>query len=220
MKASIQFPDIHQTYEDGLLAVGGTLDVATLFEAYKRGIFPWPQVGYPMLWFSPEKRGVIDFSDLHIPRSLEKLQKKKEYVFTINQNFEQVIEACQTQPRKNQHGTWIVPELKTAYLKFHQAGYAHSVECWKGSTLVGGIYGVFVEGVFSGESMFHLLPNVSKLAFLYLMQHLQNRGLDWMDIQMVTPVTENLGGKYILREEFLKRVQKSQQKWQKQNLGF
>ena len=77
MKASIQFPDIHQTYEDGLLAVGGTLDVATLFEAYKRGIFPWPQVGYPMLWFSPEKRGVIDFSDLHIPRSLEKLQKKK-----------------------------------------------------------------------------------------------------------------------------------------------
>ncbi len=220
MKSSIQFPDIHLTYEDGLLAVGGSLDVATLFEAYKRGIFPWPQVGYPMLWFSPEKRGVLDFSDLHVPRSLEKQQKQQEYTFTIDQNFEQVIEACQSQPRKNQSGTWIVPELKKAYVNFHQAGFAHSVECWKDSVLVGGIYGVFVEGVFSGESMFHRLPNVSKLAFLFLVQHLEARGLKWMDIQMVSPVTENLGGKYISRDKFLNRIQTSQKKWQVQNFSF
>ena len=150
------------TFEDGLIAVGGTLDVATLFHAYKKGIFPWPQVGYPMLWFSPEKRGVIDFSELHIPRSLAKLQTRGEYTFTLDQSFEQVIDACQRQPRKSQPGTWIVPELKSAYIRFHEAGFAHSVECWKGEQLVGGIYGVFVEGIFSGESMFHELPNVSK----------------------------------------------------------
>ncbi len=220
MKSSVQFPEVHKTYEDGLLAVGGTLDVATLFHAYKRGIFPWPQVGYPMLWFSPEKRGVVDFADLHVSRSLEKLQKKQEYSFTMNQSFEQVIEACQTQLRKNQNGTWIVPELKSAYMKFHEAGFAHSIECWKDSTLVGGIYGVFVEGVFSGESMFHRLPNVSKLAFLFLVQHLQSRGLEWMDIQMVTPVTENLGGKYISRDDFLKRLHVNQQQWQIQKIDF
>ena len=173
-----------------------------------------------MLWFSPEKRGVIDFSDLHVSRSLEKEQKRQEYTFTLDKNFEQVIEACQSQPRKNQQGTWIVPELKNAYVKFHEAGYAHSVECWRGGDLVGGIYGVFVEGVFSGESMFHELPNVSKLAFLFLVKHLQSRGLDWMDIQMITPVTENLGGKYISREEFLQRIEKSQHRWQKQQILF
>lgn len=220
LKPSIAFPDVHITQEEGLIAVGGTLDVPTLFHAYKKGIFPWPQVGYPMLWFSPEKRGVIDFSELHISRSLEKQIKRDEYTFTVNQNFERVIEACQRQPRKNQQGTWILPELRKAYIKFHQAGFAHSVECWRGTELVGGIYGVFVEGVFSGESMFHEIPNTSKLSFLHLVKHLQNRQVEWMDIQMVTSVTENLGGKYISRDEFLSRLQKTQKKWKDTKILF
>ncbi len=220
LKPSIAFPEAYNTQEEGLIAVGGTLDVPTLYHAYKKGIFPWPQEGYPMLWFSPEKRGVIDFSELHISRSLEKQMNRHEYKFTVNQNFARVIDACQKQPRKNQHGTWILPELRKAYIQFHQAGFAHSVECWKGSELVGGIYGVFVEGVFSGESMFHEIPNTSKLSFLHLVKHLQDRQVEWMDIQMVTPVTENLGGKYISRENFLSRLQETQKNWKQTKVLF
>jgi leucyl/phenylalanyl-tRNA--protein transferase len=214
LKPSIEFPDPQITLEEGLIAVGGILDVPTLFHAYRKGIFPWPQVGYPMLWFSPEKRGVVDFAELHISRSLEKEERRQIYHFTMNQDFKQVIDQCQKQPRKFQHGTWIVPELKKAYVRFHEAGFAHSVECWKGDELVGGIYGVYVEGVFSGESMFHLRPNTSKLAFLHLVRHLQSLGLGWMDIQMITPVTKHLGGRYISRKDFLMRLQETQVKWQ------
>lgn len=196
---------------EGLVAVGGRLDLGTLFQAYYHGIFPWPQEGLPLLWFSPDPRGVLFFDDFHLSDRLEREWKKKasEYEFTFNKAFERVVTECQTQYRPGQEGTWILPELKRAYIEFHRAGFAHSVECWRGDQLVGGLYGVLVQGVFSGESMFHKENNTSKWCLLQTVKRLRELGLSWMDTQMVTPVVASLGGKEIPRTEYLKLVKAS-----------
>jgi leucyl/phenylalanyl-tRNA--protein transferase len=206
---SVKFPDpwLLPVESDGLIYIGGNLAVDTLVQAYSLGIFPWPlEEAYPLFWFCPEPRGVIDFSELHVPRSLQKLRRKKEYRITFNQAFSRVMEECAKQPRPGQEGTWIVPTLLPAYEEFHKEGYAHSVEVWRGDSLVGGLYGVCVKGVFSGESMFHLEPNTSKIALIEMAEKLRSLGLEWMDIQMITPVTENVGGHYITRRDFLARL--------------
>jgi leucyl/phenylalanyl-tRNA---protein transferase len=213
--SQVKFPDpwILPEESDGLLYIGGNLQPETLLQAYSMGIFPWPlEEIYPLFWFCPEPRGVLDFKDLHIPRSLEKLRKKGVYRFTFNQAFRQVMEECAQQPRRGQEGTWIIPPMLPAYEDFHREGYAHSIECWKESELVGGLYGVYVKGVFSGESMFHREPNASKLCLVALVERLRSAGLQWMDIQMLTPVTEQLGGHYISRRDFLMRLREEHRK--------
>ena len=207
---NVHFPDpwILSEESDGLLYIGGNLDPDTLLRAYGAGIFPWPlEEEYPLFWFCPQPRGVLDFDRLHIPKSVEKIRKKYIYSFTFNKAFTQVVEACAKQPRPGQNGTWIVPNMLPSYEKFHKLGYAHSIECWQGDRLVGGLYGVCVKGVFSGESMFHLEANTSKLCLVEMALKLKSLGLQWMDIQMLTPVTEALGGTYISRKEFLVRLQ-------------
>jgi leucyl/phenylalanyl-tRNA--protein transferase len=211
----VKFPDpsILPEDSDGLVYVGGNLKVETLVQAYSMGIFPWPlEEIYPLFWFCPETRGVVDFNDLHIPKSLAKLRKKNTYRFTFNQAFRRVMEECSKQPRPGQDGTWIIPSMLPAYQKFHEEGYAHSIECWKGDELVGGLYGVFVKGIFSGESMFHREPNTSKLCLVEMALKLKSLGLQWMDIQMITPVTEQLGGHYISRRDFLLRLKQEHAK--------
>lgn len=203
------FPDPRNTDETGIVAAGGELSLEMLWDAYYHGIFPWPHEGFPLLWFSPEERGILEFKDLHVPQSLKKFRKKSKYLFTHNEAFEDVIGFCAFVPRKGQKGTWITTPIKKAYYKFHKAGYAHSFECWDGDNLIGGLYGVLVDGVFSGESMFGLKPNVSKLCLIQVVDYLKKMGLEWMDIQMVTPVTKLLGGKYIKRNDFLKKIKKS-----------
>jgi leucyl/phenylalanyl-tRNA--protein transferase len=219
--ARIRFPDPRATGSDGLLHVGGALTVDNLVEAYRSGIFPWPQEGLPILWFSPVKRGVLDFSEVHWPRSFLREVRANDAKrrcldpshlnVTFDQDFRSVIEACATVPRKIQDsnvaaGTWILSEMQEAYLQMYLAGFAHSVECWRGGELVGGLYGVYVDGVFSGESMFHRLSGASKICLYYLIEQLRSMGMSWIDIQMVTPVLETFGGKYISRDEFLARV--------------
>jgi leucyl/phenylalanyl-tRNA--protein transferase len=196
--------------EEGLVDVSDNISVERLLEAYSFGIFPWPQEGFPILWFSPKERGVLEFKDLHVPKSLAKWRKRNsELTLTWNQAFVDVISACARVPRPGQSGTWITSKLKAAYVDFHHAGYAHSLECWRENELVGGIYGVYVAGVFCGESMFHREANVSKLCMVQLVKALKSMGLKWMDIQMLTPVTEALGGKLIARKEFLSWLAKS-----------
>jgi leucyl/phenylalanyl-tRNA--protein transferase len=209
MREAIRFPDPRVAGDDGLLCVGGDLRVETLVEAYSNGIFPWPQEGLPLLWFSPARRGVLDFDELHWPKRFLQELKNKSFTITFNQAFGQVIKACATTPRVHEAGTWILPPMEQGYLRFHEAGYAHSVECWKDGQLVGGLYGVYVGGVFSGESMFHHVSGASKRCLYAMTEKLKAAGLKWMDIQMVTPVTESFGGKYISREEFLKRIETS-----------
>jgi len=205
---SFEFPDPRQSTSEGLVAVGGRLSPDMLLAAYRKGIFPWPQDDMPMLWFSPDPRGVIDFSEVHIPRSLEKFRRKvsDSWTFTVNKSFRAVMDECGKQKRPGQAGTWIIPSMPPAYQRLHAQGYALSVECWENDELIGGIYGVDLGYYFSGESMFFKRTNASKLSLLYLMDHLKTRGLTWMDVQMVTPVIESLGGKYISREQFLHRI--------------
>lgn len=129
---AFEFPDPRQSTPEGLVAVGGRLDPATLLAAYRKGIFPWPQDGMPMLWFSPDPRGVIDFDELRLPRSLEKFTRKVMglWRFSVNESFTGVMRACQEQARPGQSGTWIIPTMPPAYERLHAQGHALSVECW------------------------------------------------------------------------------------------
>jgi leucyl/phenylalanyl-tRNA--protein transferase len=212
-RSSIDFPDPRQTLAEGIVAVGGQLDVDTLYTAYHMGIFPWPQEGYPLLWFSPERRGILEFKDFKVPRSLQKFYRQNpQFQFSVNKDFRQVIEECAKQPRPGQFGTWILPAMKKGYVDFHDAGFAMSVEVFENNTLVGGIYGVLIEGIFSAESMFYKKSNASKLALWHLVDILQKMNHQWMDIQMVTPITEAFGGKYVEREVFLQMLKEVHQK--------
>lgn len=188
---------------EGVVALGRDLKVETLVDAYSHGIFPWPHPGYPMLWFCPAERGIIEFKDVHVPASLQKFMRKMNWTFTLNKDFGAVIRACQEQVRPGQNGTWISPRMIKAYEDLHRAGIAISGEVWDGEELVGGIYGVWLNGIFSGESMFFRKSNASKVALLKMIDWLRGQGVNWIDIQMLTTVTEQLGGRYVSRKEFL-----------------
>ena len=202
----VHFPDPSNATPEGIVAVGGQPDPELLAEAYAGGIFPWPVEGYPLLWFSPPERGVLFFDELHIPRSLAREQRRGRFGFTIDRAFERVIAACAASSRAEGEGTWITQEMRRGYVEFHKAGRAHSIEVWEGEELVGGLYGVDAGGAFAGESMFYLRPNASKLALLFLVGHLKARGLDWLDIQVLTPHMRALGARLISRDEFLQRL--------------
>ncbi|HEX6085905.1 MAG TPA: leucyl/phenylalanyl-tRNA--protein transferase [Thermoanaerobaculia bacterium] len=205
------FPDPRYARSD-VVALGEDLRVQTLREAYRKGIFPWPHDEVPLPWFSPRRRAVIFFDELHVGRSLRKAQKRAPYTFTIDCDFRAVIEACAVSERPDQDGTWIAPEIIDAYTRFHAAGDVHSVEAWQDGTLVGGLYGVDAGGVFTGESMFHRRPDASKLALLFLIEHLQSRGATFVDCQVMTPHMEALGAREIPRGKFLDLLAEAQAK--------
>jgi leucyl/phenylalanyl-tRNA--protein transferase len=198
-------------YARDVVSFGDELTLENLQKAYMRGIFPWHMEGVPLPWYCPDPRAILRFKDLHIPKSLEKEQKKGRYTFTIDQAFTQVITECSHAPRTGQKGTWITHEFIDAYAQLHAAGVAHSVEVWnEESEIVGGLYGVDAGGVFCGESMFHKAPNTSKLALLYLIEHLKSSGSTWLDAQVMTPHMRTLGAKEISRREFLRRLKETQ----------
>lgn len=200
------FPHPEMTLAEGILDISDDLRVERLLEAYSFGIFPWPHEDMPTIWYSPEERGILEFNKFHIPTSLAKFISKSNWTYSFDKNFVDVVKACSEQPRKGQNGTWITKKMLKAYIDFHKAGYAHSVEVWDGEELVGGLYGVYVGGIFCGESMFHRETNASKCALVRLVQFLRESGLEWMDIQMVTPLSSAFGGRYIPRREFLRRL--------------
>ncbi len=204
MKRKIVFPPIEEADEDGLVAVGGDLEVDTLITAYRQGIFPWPiSVELPLAWFSPDPRGVIFIQEIHIPKSFEKFLKKNPFTVTFNQRMKEVILECARVQRKNQPGTWITPDIIKGYEKLFQANLAYSVEVWKEEELVGGLYGVSMGEFCSGESMFMKEDNASKFALWSLLMLLKSKGIRFLDTQMVTSAVEQFGGKYIGRSEFL-----------------
>lgn len=203
-----RFPDpLNLPPDETVVAIGGDLQPESLLLAYRHGIFPWPDPSFvDMIWACPPQRGILAFSELHLPRSLSRARRTSGYTFTFDRAFDLVIAACAAMPRPDQDGTWITKNMLRAYSRFHKLGHAHSIEAWHAGELVGGLYGVDVDGAFAGESMFYLKPNASKLALLHLVDHLKGRGLDWMDIQMVTPHMAALGARAIPRAEFLKRL--------------
>ena len=195
-------------HRDDIVAVGGNLEPATLVHAYRNGIFPWPAEGLPLLWFCPRERAVLDFDGLHVNRSVRRA-RRRAFRCTIDAAFPAVIDACADMYRPGQNGTWITPEIRTAYTRLHRLGVAHSAEVWRDDVLVGGVYGVDVDGAFAAESMFYRQPNASKLALLHLIDHLRSRGLDWIDVQTLTPHMGRLGAELVPRDEFLARLQRT-----------
>ncbi|MGI8638373.1 MAG: leucyl/phenylalanyl-tRNA--protein transferase [Pyrinomonadaceae bacterium] len=205
----VLFGDYYYNARD-IIGFGGELTVENLRNAYRNGIFPWHIDGLPLPWFCPKKRAILEFEELHVPRTLRKERRKTDFTFTIDKNFRQVIENCAKTRRSGESGTWITKNFIELYTKFHEAGNAHSVEVWDGETLVGGLYGVDAVGVFCGESMFHLASNASKLALLFLIEHLKERGATWLDTQVMTPHFEILGAKEIDRIDFLNKLTDTQ----------
>jgi leucyl/phenylalanyl-tRNA--protein transferase len=199
----IRFPPADNALPDGLVAIGGALTSARLLAAYRAGIFPWS--ANPVTWWSPDPRAIIELNAFHVPRTLAKLARRKPFRVTRDWAFRAVMEGCAA-PGPGRAETWITPEFLRAYMGLHEEGHAHSVECWSGDELAGGIYGVAVNGLFAGESMFHRAANASKLALLHLLEHLRNRGFTLFDIQMLTPATRQFGAIEISRPEYLNRL--------------
>jgi leucyl/phenylalanyl-tRNA--protein transferase len=203
------FPDPRYAPSD-VVALGEDLRVDTLREAYRKGIFPWPHDDVPLPWFSPRRRAVIVFDELHVGRSLRRSAKRGRLTYTIDRDFSSVIRACAAAERPEQDGTWIGANIIAAYTRLHRAGDAHSVEVWEGDALAGGLYGVDAGGVFTGESMFHIRSDASKLALLFLIDHLRARGATFLDCQVMTPHMEMLGAREISRGRFLDLLAEAQ----------
>ncbi|MEM1244123.1 MAG: leucyl/phenylalanyl-tRNA--protein transferase [Pseudomonadota bacterium] len=203
------FPDPNTAMLDpnGLLAIGGDLSWQRLLLAYKNGIFPWFSKGEPILWWSPAPRMVLNLADLKISRSLKKSLANKQFQVSFNQTFEQVIQAC-AKPRKASQDTWITEEMIHAYIELHQRGHAMSVETWYQGNLVGGLYGVCVNRVFCGESMFSSMTDASKIALVHLVKKLKKQNYKLIDCQLYSPHLASLGAKEIRREVFLRLLRK------------
>lgn len=208
--SAVEFPDPYSETLEGVIAIGGKLSVENLVKSYSLGIFPWPHRGFPLLWFCPDERGVLDFKDLYLPTSFKKWLRKNtdNYKITINKAFDQVIKECRLQIRSGQQGTWITSAIEKTYTEMFFAGYAISVEVWNinKNQLVGGIYGVQSVRYFSCESMFFKESNCSKLALVAMVEYLASIGFTWMDIQMVSDVSQQFGGKLIPKKSFLQRI--------------
>jgi len=203
------FPDPRSARGD-IIAIGDDLSVETLREAYRHGIFPWPHDKLPLPWFSPRRRAVIFFDELHIGRTLRRSMRRAQFTFTIDKAFDSVIRACASTPRAEGEGTWIGPEIIRAYSRLHLEGDAHSVEAWEGNALVGGLYGIDAGGLFTGESMFHHRPEASKVALLHLIDHMRERGATLLDCQIMTPHVRALGAREIPRAQFLDLLAETQ----------
>lgn len=205
----LRFPPVERAHESGLLAVGGDLSVERLLLAYGSGIFPWPEEDSPILWWAPPARAVIEPQRLHVGRSLRKWVRRGEFSVRADFDFAAVIRACAGTPRRGQRGTWILPEMIDAYIRLHEAGYAHSIEAYRDGVLCGGLYGVSLGGCFFGESMFSRVDNASKVAFVVLAEQLCAWGFDLIDAQVQNDHLERFGVYTLPRAEFMIRLRKS-----------
>lgn len=206
LSQALLFPPAAAAEANGLLAVGGDLSPERLLLAYSSGIFPWFSPGDPLLWWSPDPRSLLEFPNLHISRSLYKVLRQQRFRVSFNQAFAAVITACAEERERTGEGTWISPGMQAAYTELHRRGYAHSVECWQGEELVGGLYGLSFGRGFFGESMFHRRSDASKVAFIELARLLAAGGFAFLDCQLPTPHLASLGATEVPRQQFLSRL--------------
>lgn len=201
---SSTFPNLSTALKEpnGLLAFGDDLSAERVYQAYQNGIFPWFSDGEPVMWWSPDPRGIINISQLVINKTLKKVIKRNTFTVTINKDFNQVIALCADAPFR-QEETWIVDPMIAAYKLLHKQGKAHSIEVWHNEQLVGGLYGVAVNGYFSGESMFYRQSNASKIALVYLAKLLKSINVEFIDCQMLNPFLANMGCIEVTRKQFL-----------------
>lgn len=203
------FPPVDRALRepDGLLAAGGDLSPDRLLAAYHRGIFPWYSRGQPILWWSPDPRAVLKPTELKVSRSLAKSMRNRGYATRVDSAFREVIRACGSTAVRPE-GTWLCPEMRSAYIKLHAMGYAHSVETWQEGTLVGGLYGVALGRMFFGESMFSIARDASKVALKRLCDELTSRGFQLIDCQMATAHLLSLGAQLMPRATFVAELQR------------
>lgn len=204
LNKSLSFPPVALANADGVLAFGGDLSANRLILAYKSGIFPWYNEGYPITWYSPNPRMVLFPKDIKISKSMRQLIKKNILEVRYNSAFADVIHHCKIASRNGQTGTWITDDMELAYIDLYQKGWAKSVEVYQNQQLVGGLYGIDLGTVFCGESMFSLVSNASKLAFIWLAQNLAKQHYKLIDCQVYNEHLDSLGAVEITREEFLK----------------
>ncbi len=212
---SCEFPPVELALDDpnGLLAVGGDLSLPRLEAAYRSGIFPWYSEGQPILWWCPEPRTVLKIDAFHPGHTLRKklaqiTRGRLPVEVRLNTACADVLAAC-AEPRPGQHGTWIVPEMQEAYLRWHHAGVVQSVETWVDDRLVGGLYGVALGRMFFGESMFSRMSDASKIALAYLVAFLKRHGVRLIDCQQETPHIVRMGGRPMPRAEFVAHVRQA-----------
>ncbi len=199
------FPPVHLA-EDGLLALGGDLRPERLLLGYTQGIFPWYAENLPILWHSPDPRMVMTTRDLIVQKSLKKVIRRAPYELRMDSAFLRVLEGCAAVPRPGQAGTWLIPEMVDAYTKLHELGFAHSIEAWQGTNLVGGLYGVSLGSAFFGESMFARAPDASKVAYVACVRQLDSWGIGLIDCQVHTEHLERFGAYEVSRVNYLEML--------------
>ncbi len=198
-----EIPDPRLADLDGVVGVGADLQPTTLVAAYRNGVFPWPHEGMPLPWFSPDPRAVFWVDAIHVSRSLRRRLRRSGWQTTMDAAFDDVVTAC---GEERDDGTWITPEMAAAYRRLHDIGWAHSLEVWDGEQLVGGVYGVLVGGMFTGESMFHRASDASKVALVDLCHRLEEAGASWLDAQLPTAHLTSMGAETWSRHVFLRRL--------------
>ena len=204
----LYFPPVDLASPEGVLAIGGDLSAERLMLAYNSGIFPWFEDDQPIIWWSPDPRMVLFFEDLVISKSMRNVLNRCIFKVTFNQNFREVISNCQVAKRSGQNGTWITDDMLEAYCKLHELGFAKSVEVWQDENLVGGLYGIDLDSVFCGESMFSKVSNASKVGFIALANDLKSRNYTLLDCQVYNEHLESLGCREIPREDFVRMLEK------------
>jgi len=219
LNKSIEFPSPELAEPNGLLAIGGDLSVARLLQAYRQGIFPWYNQGSPILWWSPAPRFILFPEEYHLPKRFSRTLKTRPFTVTADQDFTGVIENCAEFRGKNREKTWITGPMKKAYIDLHKLGYAHSIECWQGKKLAGGLYGIALDRVFFGESMFSAEKDASKFALYALIRQVKSSEIRLIDCQVKTEHLSRFGAREIPRQDFqnilarnVRRVE-PQKKW-------
>ena len=205
------FPPVEYAGREGLLAVGGDLNINRLISAYRQGIFPWYSSDSPILWWSPDPRMILLPNNFILRKSLRNTLNKNTYEVRFDTNFREVIKLCAQVKRKDQEDTWITPQMMEAYIRLHKSGYCHSAESYHQNKLVGGLYGVSLGKAFFGESMFHTMRDASKVALYYLVKKLQAWNFDFIDVQQDTQHLRSLGARPLSRNKFLTLLKESLQ---------
>jgi leucyl/phenylalanyl-tRNA---protein transferase len=190
---------------DGLLAVGGDLTPKRLINAYSQGIFPWYSEHQPVLWWSPDPRTLIFPEQLHVSRSLRRQMRQGGLTLRMDSGYEEVLLGCAA-PRRDQNGTWLLPEMREAYLQLYELDIAHSIELWQGKRLVGGMYGLALGAAFFGESMFSRVPSASRIVMVHLCEQLSAHGFHFLDCQVFNPHLGRMGAVQLPRQAYLERL--------------
>ena len=197
------FPHPSNADKHGIVAYGGDLNPLRILEAYKSGIFPWFESDQNLMWWSPDPRMILYTDKFKVSKSFKAFLKKSNYKVTFNKDFELVINSCANIKRINQKGTWITEGLIKSFIDLHKMGKAISVEVWEDDDIVGGLYGLDLDDVFCGESMFSKSSNASKIALYYLTKELRKNNYRFIDCQVPSEHLKSLGGEIISRSNFL-----------------